>query len=238
MIRAYIKSFFDPKHIQALANFKKYITKGFSKKTYSDNGEDIFLFNKIFSTKTSGFYVDVGAFHPFLSSNTFLLYKKGWKGINIDPNEASIRAFKRFRPRDINVCMGVGMKKERRSYYRFSHAGVNTFSPDAATEKQGHSWNAFLGKTDVDVMPLKEIFKEYLPKGQTIDLLDIDVEGLDYEVLLSNDWSAYKPGVVVIEDKTFIAADPTASDIYTFLTARGYTLRAFLGNTLLFSQLA
>jgi hypothetical protein len=31
-----------------------------------------------------GFFVDVGCFHPLFYSNTWKLYKKGWRGVNID----------------------------------------------------------------------------------------------------------------------------------------------------------
>ena len=47
--------------------------------------------------------------------------------------------------------------------------------------------------------PLKRILHKHLPAGQTIDFLSIDVEGLDYQVLSSNDWKLFRPGAVLIE---------------------------------------
>src|SRR6516162_11543770 len=32
----------------------------------------------------NGVYVDAGAYHPIFGSNTLLLSKKGWRGINVD----------------------------------------------------------------------------------------------------------------------------------------------------------
>jgi hypothetical protein len=58
-----------------------------------------------------GFYIDVGAHHPFRYSNTHMLYRRGWRGINIDPIPGAKIAFDRFRPGDINLEMGVGCKK-------------------------------------------------------------------------------------------------------------------------------
>ena len=51
---------------------------------HSGNGEEIYL-KKIFLNKEKGVFVDVGAFHPVRASNTLWAYKKGWRGINIEP---------------------------------------------------------------------------------------------------------------------------------------------------------
>lgn len=233
-MKSFIKKLIHPRYVQTLANLKKHLFGGFSRKTYSDSGEDILVSEKIFPSKAEGFYVDVGAFHPFLSSNTRILYKRGWHGINIDPNPESIKAFQRFRPRDINLRLGVSPQRETRTYYRFSHAGVNTFSREAMEEKRKKSWNTFLGEEQIESAPLRDILDEYLPKNQPIDLLDIDVEGLDYEVLTSNNWEKYVPRAVIVEDKTFDPSEPTESRTYTFLIGKGYSLSAFVGQTLLF----
>ena len=64
----------------------------FKKKSYSQCGEDLFIEN-FFKNKNYGTYLDIGAFNPIKFSNTLLLYKKGWKGINIDLNQTSIDLF-------------------------------------------------------------------------------------------------------------------------------------------------
>ncbi len=63
----------------------------------------------------------------------------------------------------------------------------------------------------------------HLPHQQPIDFLTIDVEGLDLEVLKSNDWMKYRPAVVLVEDGEhgpFERVD--ASEIMKFMTAIGY----------------
>ena len=60
----------------------------FPKKTYSMIGEDLFV-DWFFKKKKIGFYVDVGCYHPLQLSNTYLLYKRGWSGINIDLDKNS-----------------------------------------------------------------------------------------------------------------------------------------------------
>ena len=54
-------------------------------RSYSQFGEDA-LVNSLFRNKKYGIYVDVGAYHPILYSNTYALYRRGWRGFAIDPN--------------------------------------------------------------------------------------------------------------------------------------------------------
>ena len=82
-----------------------YVTR-YSNISYSLQGEDMVL-KELFADKNQGFYVDVGAHHPFRFSNTYLFYKKGWRGINIDAMPRSMELFDKFRPRDINIECGV-----------------------------------------------------------------------------------------------------------------------------------
>ena len=74
----------------------------FPKKTYSMFGEDLIV-KDFFKKKKKGFYVDVGCYHPLEGSNTYLLYKRGWNGINLDINTLSIELFNVARKEDLNV---------------------------------------------------------------------------------------------------------------------------------------
>ena len=81
--------------------------KDYSNKYYSQFGEDVVLRVLVGDLKKPGFYVDVGAYHPKHLSNTYYFYKKGWRGINIDPNPKSIKLFNLLRPSDINLNVAI-----------------------------------------------------------------------------------------------------------------------------------
>ena len=85
------------------------------KKTYSMDGEDLFIDN--FFKNKIGIYVDVGAYHPLELSNTYLLYKRKWEGVNIDINSLSIEYFDFLRPNDINLNLGVAKKNSTKIIY-------------------------------------------------------------------------------------------------------------------------
>ena len=89
--------------------FNRYFTlfKNF-KRSYSQGSMDLILCD-IFKDKKKGVYVDVGCQHPIKNNNTFLLYKKGWKGINIDLDEFNIELFKYNRPKDFSYSSIVSM---------------------------------------------------------------------------------------------------------------------------------
>ena len=76
--------------------------------SYSIEGEDRIVRTLLWRKHDKGFYVDVGAHHPFRFSNTYLFYTQGWSGINIDATPGSMKAFNKYRPRDINLEVGVG----------------------------------------------------------------------------------------------------------------------------------
>jgi len=78
-------------------------------------GEDIIL--QPYLSRNSGFYVDIGAFHPKRHSVTRAFYERGWRGINIEPNPYSIKAFNRIKKRDINLNIGVSDEVGNLDYY-------------------------------------------------------------------------------------------------------------------------
>ena len=80
------------------------------KKSYSFGGCDL-LIDYIFKSKNNGFYLDVGCQHPISNNNTYLLFKKGWNGINVDLDKKNIELFNFHRPKDKNICACVSSKE-------------------------------------------------------------------------------------------------------------------------------
>ncbi len=167
--------------------------------SFSQAGEDMILRN-LFSKIQDGFYIDVGAYHPTAGSNTYYLHRfRGWRGINIEPNPEQINLFEKVRPSDINLNIGISTKSVKLNYYilKKESSTMNSFSLDFL-KKIGQE-NSIEKIIEVQTYPLQYVLEEHLSKNKCIDLLDIDVEGLDLEVLQSNDWDKYRPKSIVIE---------------------------------------
>jgi FkbM family methyltransferase len=201
-------------------------------KSYSGEGEDLILL-KIFGRKLNGFYIDVGCYHPKINSNTYALYKIGWRGINIDANPQSIKKFEHFRKDDININMGIANQRNTMAYYTFNEPAVNTFSQTMFEERRSIPWLKYLGEKSIPVEPLREVLSR-VDTPDTIDILDVDVEGFDMEVLISNDWSRYVPRVVLVEDQYLDVKSYEELETYKFLVPKGYSLLAKTLSTLIF----
>ncbi len=216
------------KYLFSLVHWKGMLTHRFRQVHYGQFAEDAVLAQLL--KGNGGFYVDVGAYHPMHYSNTYLLYKRGWRGINIDPNPASIRLFNRYRPRDININFGIAEHEGKARYFIFNHQSCNTFSleqRDAALKK---SFIKLLGEREVALRPLRSVLDEHA-NGRSIDLLNIDVEGMGLSVLHSIDLTRTRPAVICIEDEELdLSKDGDhGSQIYRFLRAHSYTLHSKLG---------
>lgn len=165
---------------------------------FSQFGEDIAI-EMFLDNKKNGFYVDVGAFHPIDISNTYKLYSRfHWRGINIEPNRQQIALFEKLRPRDINVQAAVSGTEGQWDYFKFEDATFNTLSKERADQLQQQGFSCSVEK--IQALPLTRMMAKYLPANQSIDLMSVDCEGHDLEVLASNDWTKYRPGLVLVED--------------------------------------
>jgi FkbM family methyltransferase len=190
----------------------------FPLKTYSTFGEDLIL-GKVFKKK--GFYVDVGCYHPYEGSNTCLLYKKGWRGINIDPNPYSIELFKFSRPNDINLNFAVSSSSKKiKFYYRKEINMLNTI-----IEKQAKSNfpNGYF-TARIKSKKLNDIIKETPFFKKEIDFLNIDVEGADFEVIKSLNFKIYKPKFICIEIHNVGKENIKNNITYKFLINMNYSL--------------
>lgn len=207
----------------------------FSTLSYSQEGEDLIL-KRIFEDQGKGFYIDVGAHHPKRFSNTYLFYKKGWKGINIDATPGSMGEFRKIRPRDINLEKAISDKKEILKYYIFNEPALNTFSITEAKKKNGLREFKIVEELEIQTFQLSEILKEFIQLEQKIDFLTIDVEGFDFKVLKSLDWSIHQPSVVLIEALSLDVENLMTDEIYIFLKRKSYKLIAKTFNTLIFKK--
>ncbi len=219
------------KRLVALADYFRY------RPSYAQDGEDV-VFQSFYEGLKGykGFYVDVGAHHPVRFSNTWLLYRRGWRGINIDPTPGSIRPFRWWRSRDINLELAIGKEAGLTEFFCFNEPALNTFDKKTA-EAHSQSPRYYITRTvKVKVEPLASILEQYLPPNQKIDLLSIDVEGADLDVLQSNDWSKYTPDFVMVEDLHFQLSHCERSEVYRFLSQRDYALVAVLKRSLLFKK--
>ncbi len=202
---------------------------------FSQEGEDIII-SRLFYGRKKGFYVDVGAHHPFRFSNTYLLYKRGWRGINIDATPLCMELFEKYRTGDINLNMGISDIEENLTYYLYNESALNTFSKDLVKRHENNTQYHVIGTKEIKVKPLSAILKKHINLDKKIDLLTIDVEGYDLNVLKSNDWLLFRPSVIIIESHYAEIENITKCPIYQFLIQKDYKIISKLANSCIYIE--
>tara|TARA_Y100000768_G_C23785274_1_gene589981 strand:+ start:90 stop:788 length:699 start_codon:yes stop_codon:yes gene_type:complete len=221
------------KHYLSLLK-KKFLNKKIS---YSFGGCDL-LINYIFKNQSKGFYIDIGCQNPIANSNTYLLHKKGWTGMNIDLDQKNIDLFNLSRPNDINLCLALSSSNEIKNLY-FYHEGsaVNSLSHELPNYKND---SPTIKKIKTHIF--NNVLEQYNIK--TIDYLNIDVEGHELEVLKGFNIKKYNPKVISIEYldlslkklefKNNKIENVLNSDIYKYFINHNYSFVSWSHSDLIF----
>lgn len=192
--------------------------------SYSANREDVFI-NRLFAHRPTGFYVDVGAAHPVYENDTKSLYDRGWHGINIEPNAGFFRALAAERPRDRNFNLAVSNTPGTLTFYEVIGTGLSTCDPDEARRASAKGFRVVDHQVATDTLcNLLEA-----ADAPAIDLLKVDVEGFELQVLQSNDWTRFRP-ILIIAEATYPESPTRRPDQLTpFLAGHGYRRTYFDG---------
>lgn len=195
------------------------------KKSYSQDGEDLFMMSFFEDSEDyKGFYVDIGAFHPYRFSNTQAFYEKGWRGINIDATPKSMHLFKKYRSKDINIECAISDSQGELSYYSFEEAALNTFDEKLANEYVNEGWE-LKEKVTLQTCLINDILENNLPKDRKIDFINMDIEGLELKILKSFNFEKYAPDYFLIEELDYINNDFVESfnsEIFKLLSSKDY----------------
>jgi FkbM family methyltransferase len=207
----------------------------YSTRSYSQEGEDLIL-KRLMGDRTCGYYVDVGAHHPKRFSNTYLFYRRGWRGVNIDAIDNMASIFDRSRPRDINIEAALSSDGRRLNYRVFDDAALNTLNDDNANWaiKQGYR---VLKQRIIETQTLAAVLNAYLKPGQAIDFMSVDVEGMDLEVLMGNDWVKYRPAYIVAEAFGISWNSIAELPLNVFMESIGYSRCAKTVNSVIYERI-
>ena len=196
--------------------------------SFGQFGEDIVLLELLHSRCIEkGFYVDIGAFAPKQFSNTYLLYKQGWRGINIDATPNSMKVFEKTRKKDINIEVAVSDQQKELTFYTWGTPTViNTLS-----KAHAEHFTSLIGKPPAErtvrTERLATILDKHADKFSNIDVMNVDVENHTMEVLRSNNWNKYSPSIIIVEINGLTIDHIVASEENAFLVSKGYRMSAW-----------
>jgi FkbM family methyltransferase len=186
------------------------------KKSYSDYGEDLII-EKLLDSNT-GSYVDIGAGHPIIGSNTYYFYKKGWQGITIEPIKFHNRLHKLVRRRDKQIKKLVSETNTRTKFYEFNPTQYSTNSLEQYTEmiKNGMKERRSYYLNVISINQILSMVKN------SVYFLSIDCEGYDSTIIKSIRWEDLnKPRIIVFEK---ISEKKELENVELILLNNGYKL--------------
>ena len=220
------------KIIKKFLLFRQTYFKKINKNFYSQFGEDKILYEIISKKSKKGFYVDVGCFHPKKYSNTYMLYKRGWRGVNIDMEKDKIETFDIARPNDFNFLGAVSDKIEKVKIFRNQKFGVSSTLNKNMINKEN-----IIDESVIETCTLDYILNLSPFKNKEIDLLNIDTEGNDLRVLKSLNFNIYKPKIIIIETHLKDIDKILVSEPYKFLINKNYKLSSWNIYSLIFEKI-
>lgn len=185
--------------------------------SYAQNMEDVMLYRALAGVD-EGCYVDVGAAWPQYHSVTKLFYDRGWSGINLEPNPSFLELLESDRSRDVNLGLAAGASTESKRFTVVRETGLSTLVHERAMQHAADGWETI--DIDVQIEPLSAILSDHLGDRE-IHFLKIDAEGYEGDVIAGNDWSRFRPWIVLAEVGDTLR-DPTAPAWEPSLLAAGY----------------
>ncbi len=175
----------------------------YTRKSFSQFGEDLIIESALNILKEKNIsYLDIGANHPYLISNSYYFYRNGATGTLIEPDPLLYKNLKKKRPNDNILNCGVGFddKIKTAKLYIMDNPVLNTFSFEEAKRMEKNTVYKIVKDIDIQLIPINFIFEEM---KNFPSFLSIDVEGLDFEILNSLDTQKFRPGLIVAETLTF-----------------------------------
>lgn len=202
--------------------------------SYAQHGEDTQLLQLLQDVDPRAPYVDVGCNHPFKLSNTYLLYRQGWRGLCIDPLPRYAPLYQRWRPQDRFVRMAIGESAGELPFFEFESDVLSTLDPQLAAgyQRQGYRLRR---QSAVRIAPLEQVLHDQGLQAP-LSLLSIDIEGHELPALRSLDLARWRPHLICLEVAT--ADGHRNHEAVAYLQSQGYEIARDLGLNLVLRRAA
>lgn len=161
----------------------------------------------------SGFFLDVGANHPKIGSQTYPLETAGWDGLCVEPQPKYVALYPTMRKASIVQC-ACGTKEQEGQMLKLYCLEANaSLDPDQVLYAVKDS---IIESYDVPIRALDNILQE---RGiSRIDFMTIDVEGFEMQVLKGISLNTYQPKLILLEDHLY------NHECHFYLKNQGYKL--------------
>jgi FkbM family methyltransferase len=199
------------------------------KMSYSQTGEDLIVEFLIGAKEIMNFtYLDIGANHPVRLNNTYKFYESGFRGVCIEPDPKVFGYLSKMRPKDI--CLNIGVKSnedKNAEFFIMENSLLNTFSREEAEELVRNKQSNILKVITIPIRTVRSIIDQHF-NGKSPVFVNLDVEGLDEEILLDFPFDKYRPYIFCIETVRYTenASSEKRKKIFEIMKNQGYMVFA------------
>ena len=194
------------------------------KKSYSQSGEDMivsYLFDSVINISNPT-YLDIGANHYSKLSNSYYFYRRGNKGVCVEPDPLLYNEIIKHRKRDTCLNVGIGISDATEAnFYVLNYPELNTFSKEAVDKISDFVKIERVIK--VPLININKIIEDYFDSQP--NFISIDVEGWDLAILKTFDFRKFKPEVFCIETID-VSNMKKYDETIAFLISKGYQIYA------------
>ncbi len=208
------------------------------RETYSQHGEDLIIGSMLeVMVRRKGLackdirYIDIGANHPIEISNTYLFYRVLGSGVLFEADPHRISELKRVRPRDMVVHAAITTSCDPTVTLHVANASECSSLDGTRTELCDGL--AFVEQVEVPNLHVMRALYEYWPINKEVQLLSIDIEGMDLQILMAIDFKMHRPWIVCAESAPRGYSEPMAAR----MKAAGYVLVAMTADNHIFGRL-
>lgn len=193
--------------------------------SYSQYNQDCYI-NSVFEGKTTGTYLDLGAFDGLHISNTLFFEQLGWEGMCVEPLPD---AFAKLRENRKCECLEGCISALKDEYVEFCQiqgfnhmlSGIVKAYDPAHIHRINSGFQEY--KDTYSIIKVRNYrFNEIIQPG-LIDYLSLDTEGSELSILKSINWSVYKILSISVENNY------GDNKIFTFLDGLGYQYKGRFG---------
>jgi FkbM family methyltransferase len=158
--------------------------------------EELYITQNLGSLPT-GKFLDIGAHDGKSFSSSRALVEKGWSGVYVEPDPYVLPSLQQnteeFKDRTTIEPVAIGLQKGHLPFYSSKGDMVGSLS-------QAHKikWSSAVSfeEIQVDVITLSDLAEKH---GTNFDFINLDVEGINWELFCQFDWNVWRPRVVCIE---------------------------------------
>ena len=202
----------------------------------SQSGEDAIVAHAI---ETLGIplkdvtYLDIGANHAKFLSNTYFFYRNGARGVLVEANPELIPELKFYRYDDVVLNRCIAEKgNDTCSFYIMNGDGLSTANQASVQETLNENPAIHVKNVvDVPTITVNEIMDQFFPIAPV--LLNIDIEGMELQILKSINFEKYRPMFLIVEMIPYrankVVINEKNEEVLEFMKKKGYVEYAFTG---------